>query len=471
MIDRLVESNPWWTSPDAIRQDPVLARRARARLRWTPRVVEDLDLTLPAVYTIRGPRQVGKTTALKLMIERSLARSQDGVLYHSFDLEAEPQAVIDAVQAARRFRPRVRRWRFFLDEVSGIRGWQRAVKWLRDNTPAADDTFVLSGSSSMDIEAGSERLPGRRGPGTGHDRILLPLSFGDFAGLHGFPARKTLRAADFLSDRSHDVLLDARLHLPALQALFERYLRVGGFPAAVEGDAAGGGLQNETLEMLWDMISAEVGRHGREPARAFRLLEQVVRSLGSRTDWTALGQAMDANRAAAEQYGTLLARMFAIVIVYRYQLDRGGPNPSAEKKIYCVDPAVAHLPGRVRRFGLIPDIAGLVENAVMMALFRTEERPLAERFALPQALFYWRSTSGGEIDALAGEGAIKRRVPVEVKYQRRIDRRSLAPMRRAFGRGIVVTRDLMDMDDPAHPFVPASIFLWLLGGETVAPEG
>lgn len=103
----------------------------------------------------------------------------------------------------------------------------------------------------------------------------------------------------------------------------------------------------------------------------------------------------------------------------------------------------------------------------MMALFRTEERPLAEQFALPQALFYWRSASGGEVDALAGEGAIRHRVPVEVKYQRNIDRRSLAPMRRAFGKGIVVTRDHLDLDDPALPFVPAAIFLWLLGGETV----
>lgn len=471
MVDRLLQSNPWWSLPGAIREDPVLLRRARARLRWTPRLVEDLDLTLPAVYTIRGPRQVGKTTAVKLMIERSLDLSQDGVLYHSFDLETEPQAIIDVVQSARRFRPRIRRWRFFLDEVSGVRGWQKAVKWLRDNTPAGGDTFVLTGSSSLDIEAGSERLPGRRGPGTGHDRILLPLSFSDFAGLHGIEAPTVLRAADFLSGRSHEVLLDARLRLSALQALFERYLRVGGFPAAVEWEAVGGGLQDETIEMLWDMISAEVGRQGREPARAFRMLEQIVRSLGSRTNWTALGQVMDASRAAAEEYATLLARTFTIVIVYRYLLDRGGPNPSAEKKIYCVDPAFAYLPGRVRRVGLIPDIPGLVENAVMMALFRTEERPLAEQFALPQALFYWRSASGGEVDALAGEGAIKRRVPVEVKYQRSIDRRSIAPMRRAFGKGIVVTRDHLDLDDPALPFVPAAIFLWLLGGETVAGRG
>lgn len=82
MTDRLLQSYPWWSLPGAIREGPALLRCARARLRWTPRLVEDLDLTLPAVYTIRGPRQVGKTTAVKLMIERSLDRSQDGVLYH-----------------------------------------------------------------------------------------------------------------------------------------------------------------------------------------------------------------------------------------------------------------------------------------------------------------------------------------------------------------------------------------------------
>ncbi len=468
MVDRLVETNPWWTNPAAIRQDPVLQRRGRAVTRWTPRVVDDLDLSQPSVYTIRGPRQVGKTTAVKLMIERSLTASGDAVLYYSFDLESDPQALIDVVQAARRYRPEARRWRVFLDDVSGLRDWQRALKWLRDNTPAADDTFVLTGSSALDLKAGTERLPGRRGPGIRLDRILLPLSFADYARIHGIAPIATLRIGDVFGDRARDVLTETRLYLPRLQPLFERYLRVGGFPAAVEDDAARGGVDDATLGMLWDMIAGEIGRQGRDPVRAFRLLEQAVRSLGSRTNWTALGQAMDLSRTTAEDYAGLLARMFAIVILHRYQLDRGGPHLGAEKKIYLVDPALASLPRRIRRVGLVPDEPALVENAVILALFRGEEQPLAEQFALPQALFYWRSKSGGEVDALAGDGPIPERVPVEVKYQRGLDRRALAVVRRSFSRGVVATADTLDLDDPRFPIVPAAVLLWLLGGETTA---
>lgn len=44
----------------------------------------------------------------------------------------------------------------------------------------------------------------------------------------------------------------------------------------------------------------------------------------------------------------------------------------------------------------------LVENAVITARFRGEERPLVEEFALPQALFCWKFKSGGKVDVLVG---------------------------------------------------------------------
>lgn len=74
------------------------------------------------------------------------------------------------------------------------------------------------------------------------------------------------------------------------------------------------------------------------------------------------------------------------------------------------------------------------------------------------------------MDALAGEGSIRDRVPVEVKYQKDVTRRHLAGIRASFRRGILITLDRVDLEDPVFPQIPAAPFLWLLGGEHVRPE-
>jgi len=66
------------------------------------------------MYTLRGPRQVGKTTALKLMIQRSAQEAADDeALYYSCDLDEDPDTIREVVQTAKRLPPQDRWW-FFL---------------------------------------------------------------------------------------------------------------------------------------------------------------------------------------------------------------------------------------------------------------------------------------------------------------------------------------------------------------------
>ena len=468
MLDRLTTVNPWWIDRGTIAGDPQILRWTEATVRWTPSVATHIDLTVPAVYTLRGPRQVGKTTAAKLMIQRSLRETAtEEVLFYSCDLDTDPDAIRDVVQAARRLRPQAARWRIFLDEVTSIRNWQAGVKWLRDNTPAANDTFVVTGSSSIDLAAGAERLPGRRGNIERPDRILLPLSFADYARLHGLIPPAVLGLPDFFKSDTRELLTQASLRLPDLRPLLDRYLHVGGFPSAVIAEAAAGNVTDAVLRDLWLQIEGEVGRQGRDPLRAFRTLEHAVRTMGQRTNWTALGEALDTNYHLADDYANLMARAFALIVLYKYELHRGGPQLRAEKKLYVVDPLFAYIPRRVRDVGLQPVLPALVETAVAMALFRSDEQPLVEQFPLPQGLFYWRSASGGEVDFLVGRGAINDRIPVEVKYQATVTGRDVAAMKRSFSRGLLITADTLDLDHPPFLQIPVALFLWVLGGEHV----
>ncbi len=82
-----------------------------------------------------------------------------------------------------------------------------------------------------------------------------------------------------------------------------------------------------------------------------------------------------------------------------------------------------------------------------------------EAFAVPQALFHWRSAAGKEIDFLIGRAPAK--LSVEVKYQRSITGRDTLVIRQSFGSGILLSRTTLDLAGPVK-IVPAALFLWLL---------
>ena len=70
-VSDLIEYNPWWKDKSAIDDDPQIKIWKESKLKWSPR----LRYTFHAgdyVYSLRGPRQVGKTTLVKLEIRQVL---------------------------------------------------------------------------------------------------------------------------------------------------------------------------------------------------------------------------------------------------------------------------------------------------------------------------------------------------------------------------------------------------------------
>ena len=70
VLERLREQNRWWGDPSAIDRDPNLRELAGSPFQRPLPSIEALRIDLPIVYTLRGPRQVGKTTALKTLAKR-----------------------------------------------------------------------------------------------------------------------------------------------------------------------------------------------------------------------------------------------------------------------------------------------------------------------------------------------------------------------------------------------------------------
>jgi len=477
--EQIRAQNPWWWSEREWRlHDRQLARLASQPMRLPAELVGTIDLKDAAIHTLRGPRQVGKSTDLKLLVERALAEGHEprSIVYLTLDL-IEGERLTELAETVTRAKAAARHRGgsiVLLDEVTGVPRWQTAVKALWDDGTIADDVVVCTGSSAIDLQKGAaERLPGRRG--AGRDYLVLPQTFGSFAcAIHkSIPSSPCLTIADLQSPDGQDALNESRSYGPALKDALSLYLKFGGLPAAVAEAATGAVEPSEAVKrVLYDSLVKEVQRRGASIPAAHALLELVLRSLGSRTDWSRMAREMDvplSNRRGATSHHTLrdyielLAGGYFLFILYFWRAGSETNSLSSEKKVFFADPllhtiALDHAPG------LTANVPALIENAVGLALYRRYEpgERLIESFISPDRLHAWRTARAGEVDFVAGP---RRELDVvEVKYQRQIDLRQIAGVAKAHpGRpAAIATQDDLRLTD-AYTLLPAHTLLWALG--------
>jgi predicted AAA+ superfamily ATPase len=250
-------------------------------------------------------------------------------------------------------------------------------------------------------------------------------------------------------------------------------MKFGGLPAAVAEASTGAPDPSERVKrVLYDSLVKEVQRRGASIPAAQSLLERVLRSLGSRTDWSRMAREMDvplSNRRGATSYHTLrdyielLAGGYFLFILYFWRASSQTNSLSNEKKVFFADPllhtiALDLAPGRTA------DVPALVENAMGLALYRRYEphERLIESFVSPDRLHVWRTARAGEVDFVAGPR--HELDVVEVKYRRQIDLRGASAVAKAHpGRPAVIATqdDLLFAED--YTLVPAHQLLWALG--------
>ena len=89
----LSEDNPWWRDPDSIQRDMKIVDLDGATVNWKPRIGYTFNFLEDLVYSLRGPRQVGKTTLVKLQIKQKMNEgvSPYNIMYYAFDVDTSPR--------------------------------------------------------------------------------------------------------------------------------------------------------------------------------------------------------------------------------------------------------------------------------------------------------------------------------------------------------------------------------------------
>ncbi len=421
-MDLTIE-NPWWFS-GGLWQDRDLQRAKASLLSYDPRPFTLTEAETGAVFTLRGPRRVGKTVALKQLVARLIEeRGIDprAILWLNFDTLRTLRQMEELFLTI--FQPQARDgYRFvFIDEVTSVLGWQKVIKKYRDNGLLEGRTLLLTGSSAYDLKAGAERMAGRRAGAESPDRILLPL------GPTGF--REQVKALG-LSD----------------EETCRRFLSVGGFPFRISGF-----LRAQTEGREWshladfqifeDLIFYEFARRRLERSLASEVIARLSSVGAHAISYTAFAKQVSTKPDTARRYLDVLGDAYLLATISSYDTARSRVASKKDRKFVRIDPALGYLAESLHQ-GVANDEATRAEWAVGALLLKHFEARLFEGLTGPRNVFTWKSSSGNEVDYLVIDRSQKLMLPVEVKWQKEVAPSEHQTMEKAFGKGILVTPSL-----------------------------
>ncbi|MEA3557804.1 MAG: AAA family ATPase, partial [Candidatus Thermoplasmatota archaeon] len=308
----LFDQNPWWRGRENIFHDPKVKKFDGASIKWEPRMKRCFHLEEGLVYTLRGPRQVGKTTLLKNLIRYELIKKRAdpySIFYFSSDLIDKKEELLELIalyeKIADRFGVKGRR-KILIDEITNVRDWEKAIKYLRDTGKGKDHTFILTGSHSIDIKKSVERLPGRRGEGSGHilNKILVPMKFSEYIGTVDKELAKDL--SEILSLHSEDRIrmikdlsngkMDGSIerlnsvYSRELDKWLDSYLLSGGIPVPIEHLVSGGSIPNDVYGIYVRSLMGDLARWGMKERIAKQIIRSVIEKMTTKVSLNAIAK-------------------------------------------------------------------------------------------------------------------------------------------------------------------------------------
>ena len=493
----LIEYNPWWKNEDVIEKDPEIQNWENSILKWNPRIRQTFQAE-DFIYSLRGPRQVGKTTLVKLEI-RDLLKvvPKWHVMYYSFELENSPRDVVNVINdylTRAKFSKKYPRRFIYLDEISNVKDWQKAIKKLKDQGKLKGCTVIATGSHSIDLRHATELLPGRRGI-TSHetlDKILPPMKFGEYVPTIDKEIEKEIHSNFLLSSKHRfsiirklaegeidDSLLEIAAYQNELDKHLSNYLITGGIPTSIDAFLKNGSIEEGVYQIYLDAMTGDLRKAGRDVSYMTQLMPNIIDSLGTPTSWMSLKENSDmGSHHTVEDYVKILAEMFVLSVFYRFNAAENKPKFDGLKKIYLHDPFFLHainglisqkdpydlslkyLDNPKFQSQLIEQIVS--DHCIRLAFNLTPKKAM---FDYHSSVFYWKSSkTKREVDFIVRDN--ESLLPIEVKYQNEIkkdDYYSLIDFKKTTGidKAIMLTKNDLREESEAT-LIPVSLFLLLV---------
>lgn len=483
-ISRLGYQNPWWEYSNFRSKDTDLRKLGEKSIVYKRK---EIDIDTKNIYSLWGPRQVGKTTWIKTTIANLIEEQKinpRAIMYLSCE-SISPKELKNIIEwfenSAREFENAF----LFLDEITRLEKWGSQVKTLAERPSFAKTAVTITGSSPAELRRGGELFPGRGGEG--NDYILKPLPFREFVfqtitplASH-FPQRipgdvhkteKLLKKVSIQLDVGLEEIAKAvnkvAPHYNTLQALFEIYLEAGGFPAPIENwhRNKGGKIENEVYQTFVRFVLGDLTKHGKNEMVVRQILDRIIDRLGTRYSYTTLSKDVDASHITTIDYLEMLEMSFILHILYSYDFTKKSPKYKADKKIYFLDPFIFYsicswLEG-TDGYTLTKEFlkreenkSKLVESVIASHLRQTKEAPYTKE----PITFLWHYHDRKEIDFVYKKGGGSY-LGIESKYKAETSPKEIEKIAE-IKEYIILSKDDFAFEENTS-VVPTPIFLALL---------
>jgi len=385
-FDKLIEQNLWWKEKDLIEKDYDIEKWKEKRYSWVPEIINKIDFKPFALHIILGPRQSGKTTALKLFIKELLKKIEPrSIFYFDCDEIADYKELSDVIETYLNFKNdnHIESSIILLDEITSPKEWYRAIKFLIDKGKLKKDVVVLTGSSSMAIKREIELFPGRRG--NGKDFILFPLSFREFLKVINPELYSKIEPIKELKELEEKAS-KAMPYIEELNHELIKYFNYGGFPLGIESINKDK-TEAKTAYLSW--IKTSVLKAGRSDIIARQILKALLEKMPSVISWESVSKDIEIKSPkTVAAYIDLFKSIFTLIVLYNIDISKKKIRFGKNKKVHILDPLLLEI----------------LEDWCLISI-KNRESLLAESILIshlsrlfPEEIFFWKNKF--EVDAV-----------------------------------------------------------------------
>jgi len=448
--------NPWWKNPGAIEDD----EKVKEALNKRQRVTYSFNLTQNTL--ILGPRQVGKTTMLKLFTHDLINGGVNprNILYFSCEPLSKKRDIIEVFSDFDRISSELKGKKYlFLDEVTQIRDWELAIKYFLETKLSKNKLLVTTGSNALLLKKGSERLPGRDLKVS----LFLPLSFREF--LLNFASKELKRElkknrmryeelTDMIKLKSMTVKLSP--FLDEINAKLYSYLNPGCEQKPIDELLENNYIREETYEIYVKWILGDLSKLDKRESIFKSMIRGVIKNYCSKFSLLSFAREMEIpSHVTVSEYLETFQSLLLVNNLYQVDLSKKLPVFRKERKCYFIDPFLYSV-FKGYSLGRYQDYSENLEDKLLQGIV-CEALARLNRQYLDITHFLWFYTKKMETDfVLKIQDSL---IGIELKFRDKVEKRDF-PNFYSFDKRILLSKRDLNFDDPF--IIPVGLFLSLV---------
>ncbi len=355
------------------------------------------------IIAVKGPRQSGKSTLLKMikewLVEEKQIQENDIVLVSFEDRELLDKFSQSPKEFLQRYKSKSVKTFFLIDEAQYCKDIGQKLKLLYDTYE--DVKFFITGSSSLELtQRTGEYLVGRL-----FSFELLPLNFYEFLlskdeKLASIYLEKNQKLKELIFENKDFEVEKQDIHVQEMLSFFEEYVIFGGYPEVVKAKS-----EEEKKIIVKNVFNTYIEKdilaflQIKDGAKFRKMVAMISFMAGNLISYEKLSVQCNTYFKEVLHFIDVLQQTYVIILlkpIHQNLITELRKTP----KVYFIDSGLRNYAiDNFNKLQMRDDAGKLAENFVLNQL-KEGEKPIN----------FWRTTSKAEVDFIVND------LPIEVKF-------------------------------------------------------